>query len=209
MHVDTYMENQQIILLKVKDLFFKYGVKSITMDDIANHLGMSKKTIYQFYADKNQLIESVLDHQIENDKCICSSLLTTNLNAVEIFFELMVNAFKKLGQINPALLFDLEKYHRPIFDKLMLFKHQFIREQVLHILNRGIEEGVFEKDFDIKVVAAMHLKHVDLIISGELFNPLEQPIKVSLLTLMRVFIRGIATPKGMEHFNLLLQKYEL
>src|SRR5829696_9202746 len=105
------MEVKERILVKAHELFNRYGIRSVSMDDIAAQLGMSKKTLYQYYADKEELVSGVFIAIIEGNKTRCLSDKKLADNAVhEVFlaFDMVQEMFSKM---NPVVIFDLQKYH--------------------------------------------------------------------------------------------------
>src|SRR5687767_447362 len=117
------METKDRILLKAHELFNRYGVRSVSMDDIAAGLGMSKKTLYQYYADKEELVSVVFMGIIEQNKNSCISERKSADNDIhEIFlaFDMMQEMFDKM---NPVVIFDLKKYHPLVYSKFHEHKY--------------------------------------------------------------------------------------
>ncbi len=102
---------EQRIAEKAKELFYKYGLKSVTMDDIASNLGVSKKTIYQYYADKDALIDAVMQLEIDNDVKECAFHATVSENPVHEVFMALDMMQEILSTMNPAIIFEMQKYH--------------------------------------------------------------------------------------------------
>src|SRR5580765_6284497 len=120
------MENKERILEKATDLFMRYGIRSITMDEIAAQLGISKKTIYQFFTDKDAMVEAVVNAEMgrNEEECLYSS--TTAENAVHEIFLAMDNLQEMLKGMNPQIIHDLEKHHTAAFKRLKQYKYQFL-----------------------------------------------------------------------------------
>ena len=110
-------EELKNILLKSRDLYMKYGIKSITMDDVARELGISKKTLYQYVTDKDDLVGKFIDNEIairQEEICKCFRI---GLNAVEELFEISLFMNKMMRDQNPATEYDLKKYYPQHFQK--------------------------------------------------------------------------------------------
>ena len=105
------MEVQERIMLKADELFRRYGIRSVTMDEIANQLGMSKKTIYQYYTDKDQLVDAVAEKEISFSQESCLKDMAASSNAIDEIFRVMAFVEVMFRNMNPAMLYDLEKYH--------------------------------------------------------------------------------------------------
>ncbi|MDQ2751975.1 MAG: TetR/AcrR family transcriptional regulator, partial [Bacteroidota bacterium] len=102
---------QERILEKAEELFKKYGVKSITMDEIATRLGISKKTIYQSFADKNELVLQIFTHHLCQNRDDCIAASETGQNAIHEVFLSLETYYATMQNINPNVMYDLEKYH--------------------------------------------------------------------------------------------------
>jgi TetR/AcrR family transcriptional regulator, cholesterol catabolism regulator len=146
-------DNKERIKLQATDLFMKYGVRSVSMDDIANSLGMSKKTIYQFYADKDELVDAVVQHEIRHNENCCELDKQSSENAVHELFLAMDMVVEMFHSMNPSLLFDLQKYHPQAFQKFHAHKNDYLYGIVRQNLVRGIKEDLFRADLTIDILA--------------------------------------------------------
>src|SRR5690606_11821927 len=109
------IETKNRIMVAAHDLVMKYGVRAVSMDDIAASVGMSKKTLYQYYQDKDELVKAVIDDILEDNKCTCDEFVNKAENAVhEVFLtmEMMVETF---SEMNPSILYELQKYHHSAY----------------------------------------------------------------------------------------------
>ena len=106
------MEPQERIVNKAHELFMRFGIRSVSMDEVANHLGMSKKTIYQFYADKDSLVEDVIDIEINESQTECTQHREKSENAIHELFMAVDMVLEMLTKMNPMVIFDLEKIGR-------------------------------------------------------------------------------------------------
>ena len=95
----------------------QYGLRSVSMDDIAGNMGISKKTIYQYYADKDELVEAVIDEELQRSQTICEHDRISSANAVHEIFLAMEMVVELLSSMNPSLVFDMQKYHPKAFQK--------------------------------------------------------------------------------------------
>ena len=110
------MELREKILLKVTELFMRYGVKSISMDDISSQLGISKKTLYQFVDNKKDLIQKVFERHIEEEMAAMKIIVNESENAVEEIVRIAQYVTQLLREMSPKTLYDLQKYYRSIWD---------------------------------------------------------------------------------------------
>src|SRR5260221_3490365 len=111
------MEPKQRILEKAHELFMQYGIRSVSMDDISNNLGMSKKTLYQYFSDKDELVEAVVDGHIGGMQTDCLGCRKDARDAVHEVFIVMERIIEQLGNMNPIVLHDLSKFHFKAYNK--------------------------------------------------------------------------------------------
>jgi TetR/AcrR family transcriptional regulator, cholesterol catabolism regulator len=131
------MEVKERILLKATELYMCYGVKSVTMDDIALQTGVSKKTIYQFYADKDELVEAVFLSEINHSEACCDRDRAAAENAIDEVFKAMEMIEEMFRNMNPSLLYDIQKYHPRAFQHFEKHKNEYIQVMIRENLQRG------------------------------------------------------------------------
>src|ERR1700712_3217290 len=146
------MEMQDRILQKATDLFLLYGIRSITMDEIALQLGISKKTIYQFYADKNELVSAVIIKILEHNRDCCHNYKKVAKNAIHEVFLAMEMVQEMFENMNPSMLYDLEKYHPVAFEKFVHYKKNFLHRTIKENLEWGIKEELYRNDINTGIV---------------------------------------------------------
>jgi len=188
---------------KAKELFMRYGFKSVTMDEIAGQLGVSKKTIYQFFADKDELVEAVMQAEIEYMRTECIRQNTESENAIEELFKDMDSMQETFNALNPQIVFDLEKFYPKTFEKFKKYKHTFLLDVIKKNLERGRTEELYRTDFDLDIVARFRLESSFVMFNQDVF-----PYgKYSLITVSNeiyyLFLHGIATTKGKK----IIEKY--
>jgi len=190
------MQNE--ILIKAKELFLNHGFKSVTMDDLAKELGMSKKTIYQFYQDKTALVSAVTDHLFEHIStgitCICNG----EKNPIEEMFAIKEFSRSALQDEKSSPHYQLQRYYPKIFALLVRKQFQTIQDCTQNNLKRGIELGLYRSDIDLAFVTRIFFAGFKAVRHEELF-PSENFDKNKLFNLHLTYhLRGIATPKGVE-----------
>ncbi len=149
----TEIDNKERIKLQATDLFMKYGIRSVSMDDIANSLGMSKKTIYQYYADKDELVDAVIEEEINHNEDCCKLDKSRSENAVHELFlalDMVVEMFKSM---NASVIYDMQKYHPRAFLKFHKHKNDYLYNVIRENLIRGIKEDLYRDDININIVA--------------------------------------------------------
>ncbi|BAV10016.1 transcriptional regulator, TetR family [Filimonas lacunae] len=197
------MEIKERISEKAEELFLRFGVRSITMDEIASQLGMSKKTIYQSFTDKDELVYSVFDQLFSKCSTDCLTDKERADNAIHELFLAMDMMQEFLKTMNPFVLYDLEKYHPQTFKRYLDFKNNYMYQYVRDNVVRGIKEEVYRADVDIEIVSRFRIGTAMLSLDANTFphnkfNVLEVEIQLLLL-----YAYGLASPKGVK----LIQKY--
>lgn len=198
------MELSEKILLRSADLFRRYGMRSITMDEIATQCGISKKTLYQHFTDKENLVCCVVEKMIHQSESQCLVDSGRAENAVHEVFLSMDMVRQMFEGINPAMLFDLQKYHSDANSKLEGHKHEFISRQVKANLERGIAEGLYRPDLHIGIITHLHMHIINAMFLTEEIAQLKVSLHEWQTQMMLHYIYGIATPRGVK----LIEKYK-
>ncbi|HWJ26668.1 MAG TPA: TetR/AcrR family transcriptional regulator [Flavisolibacter sp.] len=198
------MEAKERILVKAHELFLKYGIRSVSMDDIAAQLGMSKKTLYQYYADKDELVNAVFEGMLNLNKSQCLETANRGENAIHEVFLSFDMVQELLSSMNPSVLFDLQKYHPTANQKFLDFKNQFLYKMLVSNLQRGVEQGLYRDDVDIDIIARYRLYSVMLSFNPDVFPSNKGNLVRIEQQLQEHFLNGLATPKGQK----LIQKYK-
>jgi len=196
------MEIEERILYKAHEMFMKYGIRSVSMDEIAGQLGISKKTIYQYYTDKDALVEGVIGIEIRDNESKCLLQQKKSDNVIHEIFLAMETVTELLKVMNPSLFKDLEKYHAAAFKKLTDHKNKFLYAVTKKNLDRGVEEDLYRPEINTDILARFRMAAVFFIFSNELFAP-NKTIQV-LEEVTDNFLYGLATTKGIK----LIEKYK-
>ena len=188
------MENR--ILFKARDLMTRHGVKHVTMDDIATQLGISKKTIYQYYKDKDALVSSVVENELANHALICNQSMQAADNAVHEIFLLMTVIQEMFNRMNPLALFEIEKYYPLAFEKIKNHKDDFIFSMISKNLEKGIAEGLYRKDVDVTILSKYRLETSLIPFNIHVFHPSKFDMLKVNLQIIEHFVYGVATLEG-------------
>jgi len=190
------LDNKEKLLKGAEDLFLQYGLRSVSMDDIARHLGISKKTIYQHFSDKDEVVATVAKGHMQQQRKQFEAIARQSKNAVEEVVMISLSLKESMRNINPSLLFDMQKYHPKAWSEWLLFKQKFIRENVIRSLKRGIEEGAFRDDIDMEIIATMRLEQVQMAFDNAVFPRNRYNVPEVSAQLFDHFIHGLFTDKG-------------
>ncbi len=192
------METQTRILTKSHELFMLYGIRSVSMDEIANHLGISKKTIYQYFKDKDALVEGVINIEIEMHQDEFSKYAAISENAIHELFLTLDTVEEMLKHMNPSVMFDLQKYHSSAFEKFRTHKNTFFYDIIKANIERGKQEGLFRADIDVDVLTRYRLANMFLMFDFEHFPSNKfTPIQIISETTDN-FLHGMSTQAGLK-----------
>ncbi|AWI27151.1 TetR/AcrR family transcriptional regulator [Flavobacterium pallidum] len=193
------MENPKIkIIERAADLFLKLGFKSITMDDIATDMGISKKTIYKYFENKELLIEATTQMVQEQIKLAMEAIFSQNHNPVCENFEIR-EMFKGLFQsAHTSPLYQLRKHYPEIYHKVMAFQLEECSGFIRHNIVKGIEQGYYREDIPVEHIVKFYYA---LIFSINENTILEKDALVLELSALEYHTRAIATDKGIAELE--------
>lgn len=195
------MELRERILLKAQDLFHKYGIRSVTMDEIASQLGMSKKTIYQSFADKDELVDATLQQHIDSNKCRCEEDKLKAENAVHEIFLTIDMLEELLADMSPSIFYDLEKFHPKTFAKVTHHRNQYLYKVVKSNLEWGISEDLYRSEIDVEIVTKIRVETMFLPFNQILFPQNKYSLVQVEKETMELFLYGVATTKAHKMIN--------
>jgi len=192
------MEIKERIKQKADELYRRYGVKAVTMDEIAGQLGVSKKTIYQSFSDKNELVDAVIDDMLKFNRECCQSYRRNSENAIHEVFLAMEMLQVMFNNMNSSILFDIERNHPDTFKKFKEFKYKFLYETIRENIERGIKEKLYRPEINVDVVIKVRLEAIMLPFNDEIFPKSKFSLVALQRELIELFLFGIASLKGYE-----------
>lgn len=198
------MEIKERIQEKATELFMRFGIRSVSMDDIATQLGMSKKTIYQFFADKDELVDAVMAANIQKTQGECLTCTIESANAVEEIFLTMEMIQEQFRNMNPMILYDLQKFHIRAFQKLTAHKNEFLLSIIRKNIEKGIAEGLYRKDISVDILSRFRLESMMLAFNMDAFPPSKFSLAEVTQEIIEHFLYGLATIEGHQ----LILKYQ-
>ncbi len=193
------MEDQDIkdkIIKGSEELFMKYGVRSISMDDIARHLSVSKKTLYQHFTDKEEIITQVSQTHLDRTTNQMNDLREEAENAIDELAKISVCIKQNMEEMNPSLLFDLQKYHPKAWAVWMDHKSKHIYESVVRNLKQGIEDGHFRTEIKTEIIASTRLMLIEAVFDERIFPKNKFNLVEVHSEIFDHFVYGICTDKG-------------
>jgi TetR/AcrR family transcriptional regulator, cholesterol catabolism regulator len=201
------MEEQDIrekILEGTELLFTKYGIRSVSMDDIARHLSVSKKTLYQHFADKDELVYRMSERYLARTSKQYDHIQDTSANSVEELSRISFCMKKDFENLNPSMLFDLQKFHPKAWSLYNQHKTEVISQSVVRNITKGINDGLFRADLNPEIIATIRVVMIENAFNDQAF-PRDKFNFVEVQTqIFELFVHGMCTEKGRK----LYQKYK-
>ena len=179
----------------------QYGLKSVSMDDIAGKMGISKKTIYQFYADKEALVAQVVRQITSDNQLQCDNDIYNSENAIHEIILAMDQMSKLFETMNPSILFDLQKYYPQAFKFFQAHKNDYVYGKIKQNITRGIKEGLYHSDLNLEIVSRYRVESIVIAFNPE-FQSLVKSNLVSIAQeLSTFFLYGVVNEKGYKLIN--------
>lgn len=194
---------------KISDIFQRYGIKSITMDDLARDLGVSKKTLYQQFTDKKDVVKKVIHYMIDEQKCGIEEMLNIpKTNAIDKLMMMTRFFAEHLKSSNASLTYDLQKYYTDIWDDLIEFKRGEVYNHIVGNFNEGVSQNLYRDDVKYEIIAATYVSRMEMY-HTQFWAPLEKyPLEEVFHTLFLYHIRGIANYNGLKYLDENLEKWK-
>ncbi len=192
------MENLQDILEKVAELYRKYGIRSVTMDDVSRELGISKKTLYQFVCDKDELVLKVVEYILTSTFQQLDQICNTAENAIHELFEVNRFVHSVVRYYSPSFEYDLKKYFPEVYTKMITTKREKMYISVLENIKKGKKEGIYRTELQEEIIAKMYVSKLENLHINTMFT-IEEMVQGKIFREIFVYhVRGLANKKGIE-----------
>lgn len=195
------MKNKEKILSGAKELFYKYGIKNITMDEIARHLAISKKTIYHAFPDKDALVNSLMLKDLKTNHKDFDEIFNKSVNVVDEIFIIMKKMTEIFSNCNPVMYYDLQKFYPQTWKLFTDFREKYILAHVERSIEKGKKEGLVRPDINTKILAHLRMEEIAMAMSGSSFPADKFSMLDVQLALAEHFLYGICTLKGHKLIN--------
>ncbi|NJM79133.1 MAG: TetR/AcrR family transcriptional regulator [Flavobacterium sp.] len=189
------------ILEKATDMFLTHGFKSVTMDDIASEMGISKKTIYQHFSNKDTLVKATTLNLFEKISCGIDEIILADKNPIEELFAIKDFVMKNLKDESASPIYQLQKYYPKVHKSLMIKQFDKMGSCVIDNLEKGIQLGLFRKELNKELTARFYFAGMTSIKDADLFNPEQFSSKEVQVNYLEYHLRAICTPKGTEYLT--------
>jgi AcrR family transcriptional regulator len=196
------------IINKAAELFLTYGFKSITMDDLANKLGISKKTIYQHFENKTKLVEATTMSLFNQISCGIDSICALEKNPIDEFYDIKKLVMDHLKNEKSSPLYQLQKYYPQIFATLKIKQFNLMQDCVKENLARGIKQKLFRANLDIDFISRIYFNSIIAIKDKDLFPNKLFSMNMLMEHYLEYHIRGISTKKGLDYLKQFTNSYQ-
>lgn len=186
---------------KARDLFFNYGLKSVSMDDLAKEAGVSKKTIYQFVSDKGDLVIKVAEHLLQCHQAGMDRSYQDAENAVEEVVLQSKASFMPLTTIRYSFFYDMEKFFPDAWKLVEQSRQQHLLPNIVRNLERGLNEGVYREDLDLELTPHIRLQQLQSVLQPGAFSAFQSNLLQLMTRLTRFYLHGITSSKGSQLIN--------
>ena len=186
------------ILEGARGLYMRYGIKSVTMDDVARELGISKKTLYQHVDNKEDLIKNIIQQHIAEEKECMADITTEARDPIEQILMIARYVLQVLRSVQPTTMFDLKKYYREIWQMMDQFHQEHVYRMIRANLEEGVQQGLYRDDLDPDIIAKLYVGKTMLLTDDEFF-PLREYDRDRLFSEYIIYhLRGIVSDEGLQ-----------
>jgi TetR/AcrR family transcriptional regulator, cholesterol catabolism regulator len=180
------------------ELFIRSGIKAITMDDISAAAGVSKRTIYENFRDKDELLRACLLFMDNIHARETERIFSESTNTIDLVLRFLKHGIEAINSINPLFMTDMKKYHYRIWKETYIINSDKYLSQTFTILKKGINEGLFRRNIDVDIVARLLNEQLTLMTDERIFPSFKYSKSVVFENIIINFFRGISTGKGLE-----------
>ena len=193
------MEEKKLeILERATAVYMKFGIKSVTMDDLSRELAISKKTIYKYFSDKTELVNDIISMKVQMDQAICINNTQQSATAIDDLLSTSELVTENLGNINPIVFLDLQKHFPEAWAIIKNHKWEFVLSSIQENIKRGISEGIYRKDLNPLIIGRQYVVSIDMIMNPEIFLWTEFQFEDLFNEVMRFHLNGMTNEKGRE-----------
>ena len=193
------------ILEKSNELFLNLGFKSVTMDEIANSLGVSKKTIYKYYKNKTELVDAVTHHMFDTISCGIDGICKLEQNPIDEIFSIKRLIMENLKDEKSSPQYQLQKYYPKIYASLKQKQFHIMQDCVINNLKKGIETDLYRKTIDLEFISRIYFNGIIGIKDKSLFPLTDYSMNTLMTYYLEYHLRGICTEKGIDQLENQLQ----
>ncbi len=200
------MQDQQEIITAAFKQFKLLGFKSVTMDDIARKIGISKKTLYELFKDKDELVLECIKYMLNDNQVQTEKALKNSINAIDQAINILMIMEKMIRGMNPVCYLDLQRFYPSAAKYLNDHKDSFMFQCISDNLKQGIQEGFYREDIDIEIISRFRMESALIVFQHDLFPQETYDIVKVNTQIFAHYIYGIASSKGHKMIESYLKK---
>ncbi len=189
------MELKERIIEEASMLFFQKGIKSITMSDIASHLGISKRTLYENFEDKENLLEACLVKNMQKGDEEIMKLVNGSENVIDAMMRIYAKQLNEMHSVNKSVIHDLRKYHPQLY-KTIDCKQKENTDKFIPLFEKGVKQGLLRDDVNFEILMWLLKAQFKMLMEGNFMPTDKYPIEDFVSAIILNFTRGVATPEG-------------
>ena len=198
---DVPNERFRELVEPIRDLFYAYGLKNLSMDDISHRLGISKKTLYTFVKNKEELLEKIFLHEDDRLMMMSEEMDKLNINAIEKLLKISQLVNEEMKRINPMIRFEMQKYYSQLYDLFVERKRRNVFEGMKVNIQQGILEKIYRDDINVDLVATIYLNSFIELHNSDICKMLDINFMQLFEVLFENHIRAISTSSGLAYFE--------
>jgi AcrR family transcriptional regulator len=202
------MKEEHHLLDRVLSLFRRYGIRRVTMDDIATELGISKKTLYHHFRDKDDLISRVIDFDMDQSRIILEEVYQSGKGALEELFLVNQKIHKVRACYSPNFYYDLRRYSPEIYRRWISDKRQNMYGLITQNLQKGKQEGVYRQEIDESIIGRLYMARIEMLDSNEIIEEIDSRSSNFMKEVFSYHLHGICNQKGLEILSMFEDKQE-
>jgi AcrR family transcriptional regulator len=186
------------ILKKAGETFIRLGIRSVTLDDLCRDIGISKKTLYAHFEDKNALVIAVVDAHVHQMEAQANMVFGDDtINPMQQFIQFIDCMAPEMRAMHPALIHDMQKYHNDAWQILEKHKATFVADAIKNNIQRGLEMGYYRSNLNVDLVTRFYLELLNIVVFGKMFPEHHFPIHTLYEEFISYHLHGIASEKGL------------
>ena len=189
------------ITKRVLPLFIRYGIRSVTMDDIARELGISKKTLYHAFKDKDDLINRVIDFDMAQSRTFMEEVHQSESNAVQELFMVNRKIHSVRSNYSPSFYYDLKRYYPESYRRWIEDKRNNMYNVITGNLRKGKQEGVYRAEIDEHIIGRLHMARVEMLDGNEIIEENERLSSKFIQEVFTYHLHGICNAQGLKYLS--------
>jgi TetR/AcrR family transcriptional regulator, cholesterol catabolism regulator len=191
-----FTEQQDKWLRRVEELFLRYGIKNFTMDDVARELGISKKTLYQFVENKDDLVGRVMDRHIAEQCKIDQELHANATDAVDELLNTIKEMMREMQKMKPHIIHELQKYHREVWERIQAFQQTYVYKVAMANIEWGRREALYRTDFDADIAVRIYIASCFAVLNDDVFPKPPYSLDTLFRECMFNYLHSIVSDEG-------------